>query len=67
MVDVFYCRDAVARPSSKHMPRKPRKYSKTKEMKAIARERIGTPPPVRTLAVKVDQKKPKHKKKEIEE
>jgi hypothetical protein len=49
------------------MPRKPRKYSKTKEMKAIARERIGTPPPGRTLAVKVDQKKPKHKKKEIEE
>jgi hypothetical protein len=44
------------------MPKKPPKLNKNKEVKAIARERISTPPPVRLLAEKTVRTKPKHKK-----
>lgn len=44
------------------MPKKPRKLNKNKEVKAIARERIGTPPPARALEEKPIRSKPKHKK-----
>ena len=43
------------------MPKK-RKLNKNKEVKAIARERIGTPPPTRPLDEKPVRTKPKHKK-----
>jgi hypothetical protein len=44
------------------MPKKLPKLNKNKEVKAIARERIGTPPPVRLLDEKPVRTKPKHKK-----
>ena len=34
-----------------------------KEVKAIARERVGTVPPAQTIEPKSRRKKPKHKKK----
>jgi hypothetical protein len=42
----------------------PKKYklNKNKEVKAIARERIGAPPPARALDEKPVRTKPKHKK-----
>jgi hypothetical protein len=42
--------------------KKPR-YSKTKTVKALARERVGSPPPARPLNDKPESDKPKHKKK----
>jgi hypothetical protein len=47
--------------------KRPRKYSKTKAVKAIARERVGTPRPARVVADKNLRTKPKHKKKIAEE
>ena len=44
------------------MPKKPRKLNKNKEVKAIARERVGTPPPARPIPEKMVRSKPKHKK-----
>lgn len=44
------------------MLKKPQKRNKSKEVKAIARERLGTPPPARALAEKPVRDKPKHKK-----
>lgn len=41
--------------------RKRRTYSATKEVKAIARERVGTVPASRVVTPKSDRKKPKHK------
>jgi hypothetical protein len=38
------------------------KYNKTKALKAIARQRVGSPPPARTLENKTVRAKPKHKK-----
>jgi hypothetical protein len=38
------------------------KYNKTKAIKAIARERVGTPPPARVLKEKPIRTTPKHKK-----
>lgn len=43
------------------MPRK-KKFDLTKEVKAIARERVGTVPAAKTLEPKSLRKKPKHKK-----
>lgn len=43
------------------MPRK-KKFDLTKEVKAIARERVGTVPSAKTLEPKSLRKKPKHKK-----
>jgi hypothetical protein len=47
--------------------KRPRKYSKTKVVKAIARERVGTPKPARLVEDKTLRVKPKHKKKILEE
>lgn len=44
------------------MPRRRKAYSKTKSVKAVARERIGTPPPARPILDKAHRAKPKHKK-----
>jgi len=41
--------------------RKP-KFDRGKEVRAIARERIGTVPPSRPLEERPNRKKPKHKK-----
>lgn len=41
--------------------RKRKKYSATKEVKAIARERVGPVPASRVVPPKSDRKKPKHK------
>jgi hypothetical protein len=41
---------------------KPKKYSAKKEIKSIARERIGSPKPGRTIETKEERRKPKHKK-----
>ncbi len=47
------------------MPRKRRRFQAVKQVKALARERVGTPPPSRAE----DSRKPdklKHKKKTLE-
>jgi hypothetical protein len=41
---------------------KRKKYSAKKEIKAIARERIGSPKPARAIETKGQRRKPKHKK-----
>jgi hypothetical protein len=41
--------------------KKAKRYSATKEVKAIARERIGPVPPAQTIQPKTQRKKPKHK------
>jgi hypothetical protein len=41
--------------------RKPR-FDKRKEVKAIARERVGTVKPAQVIVPKSERKKPKHKK-----
>ena len=46
---------------------KKRKYDRKKEVRAIARERIGTPPPARPLQERPTRKKPKHTKPVTEE
>jgi hypothetical protein len=43
------------------LPRK-KKFDLTKEVKAIARERVGTVPAAKALEPKSLRKKPKHKK-----
>lgn len=43
------------------MPRRRKAYSKAKSVKAVARERIGTPPPGRAVVNKAHRAKPKHK------
>lgn len=43
------------------MPRK-KKFDAVKEVKAIARERVGTVPPARAIEPKSRRKKPKHRK-----
>ena len=42
------------------MAKKPRKFSATKEIRAIARERVGTVKPSKPIVPKSDRK-PKHK------
>ena len=42
--------------------KRPPKYSRTKAVKAIARKRVGSPPPARALDEKLMHRKPKHKK-----
>lgn len=44
------------------MPRKKRIFEINKEVKAIARERVGTVPPSKALEPKSARKKPKHKR-----
>jgi hypothetical protein len=49
------------------MAKRPRKYSKLKSVKAIARDRVGPPPASRPIPPKSDRKKPKHKKEALDE
>ncbi len=44
------------------MPRKKKSFEIGKEVKAIARERVGTVPAARTIEPKSARKKPKHKR-----
>jgi hypothetical protein len=44
------------------MPRKKPRFDRRKEVRAIARERVGTVPPSRPLDEKPVRRKPKHKK-----
>jgi hypothetical protein len=44
------------------MKRRARRYSVTKEVKAIARERVGAVKPARPIPPKSRRKKPKYKK-----
>lgn len=44
-------------------PRKTPKFDQEKEVRAIARERVGIVKPARPIPPKQDRKKPKHKKK----
>jgi hypothetical protein len=43
--------------------KRPRRYSKTKAVKELARERLGAPKPARVFEDKSLRPKPKHKKK----
>jgi hypothetical protein len=49
------------------MARRRPKYDKTKEVKAIARKRVGSPPAARTLEERATRSKPKHKKQLVED
>lgn len=42
--------------------RKPREFDEKKEVRAIARERVGTVPPTKVIVPKHLRKKPKHKR-----
>jgi hypothetical protein len=42
--------------------RKPKKYNAKKEVRALARERVGTVPSPKIMVPKNLRKKPKHKK-----
>jgi hypothetical protein len=44
------------------MARKKKEFRVSKEVKAIARERVGPPPPARAIVPKDARRKPKHKK-----
>ena len=44
------------------MPRKKQTFDASKEVKAIARERVGRVPAGKTIEPKSTRKKPKHKK-----
>jgi hypothetical protein len=49
------------------LQRKKKKFDIGKEVKAIARERVGTVPAAKTMEPKASRKKPKHKKRIEEE
>ena len=49
------------------MPRKKKTFSAAKEVRAIARERVGPVPAAKTMEPKTSRKKPKHKKPPEEE
>jgi hypothetical protein len=46
---------------------KRKKLKVEKELKAIARERVGSPKPSRIIEQKTARKRPKHKKTELQE
>jgi hypothetical protein len=46
---------------------KPEKFDQSKEVRAIARERVGTVKPSLTIDSKTIRKKPKHKKPLVQE
>ena len=46
---------------------KRKKFDVNKEVKAIARERVGSPKPARPIESKAQSRKPKHKKPELAE
>jgi len=41
---------------------KRKKYSAKKEVRRLARERVGSPPAPKVIVPKTERKKPKHKK-----
>jgi hypothetical protein len=47
--------------------KKAKRYNATKEVKAIARERIGAVPPAHVIQPKTQRKKPKHKQDPIKD
>ncbi len=49
------------------MPRKKKRFDTGKEIRAIARERVGTVPAARVLQEKKSRNKPKHKRRPEEE
>jgi hypothetical protein len=49
------------------LARKKQRFDLGKEVKAIARERVGTVPPAKPMEPKSTRKKPKHKKRVEEE
>jgi hypothetical protein len=49
------------------LPRKKKTFSAAREVRAIARERVGPVPAGKTLEPKTSRKKPKHKKPPEEE
>ena len=49
------------------MPRKKKTFSAAKEVRAIARERVGPVPAGKTMEPKTSRRKPKHKKPPEEE
>jgi hypothetical protein len=49
------------------MKRKKPKFDAKKELKAIARERVGTVKPARVIVPKTERKKPKHPKPPLED
>ena len=49
------------------MPRKKKTFSAGREVRAIARERVGPVPAGKTMEPKTSRKKPKHKKPPEEE
>jgi hypothetical protein len=46
---------------------KRKKFKVEKEIKAIARERVGSPKPSRAIEQKTVRKRPKHKKTELQQ
>jgi len=48
--------------SAQDMKKRIRKFDQKKEVKAIARERVGAVKPARPIVPKTDRKKPKHKR-----
>jgi hypothetical protein len=42
--------------------RKVKKYNAKKEIRKLARERVGAPPPPKVIVPKTQRKKPKHKR-----
>lgn len=57
-------RDRQASVPAHPLPRamKRKKFNANKELKAIARERVGSPKPARLIEPKELRKRPKHKK-----
>ena len=49
------------------MPRKKKTFDLGKEVRAIARERVGRVPPAQAIEPKSARKKPKHKKQLLED
>ena len=49
------------------MKRKPRDFDQPKEIRAIARERVGPVKASRTILPKTSREKPKHKKQIVQE
>lgn len=49
------------------MPPRKKKFDAGKEVRAIARERVGTVPASKPIEPKASRRKPKHKKKPDEE
>ena len=49
------------------MPARKKRFNLSKEVKAIARERVGSIPPAKLMDTRRDLRKPKHKKPPAEE